>query len=68
MDEQMILYVMTIEDGYSAIDIRGNTYKIDSIFLGSGKMRKPVKYQKFFLQEKTECKASLLKNGKINII
>lgn len=67
-EEQLIrLEVVTLKDGLSARDVRGNIYKIESISLGTGSHRNTIKYEKNFIKEGTELVAVLLKNGKLNI-
>lgn len=69
MNEEIpvILEVVTLKDGMSAKDIRGNVYKIESITLGAGFHRHIIKYEKSFLKEGSEVHAEVLKNGKLHI-
>lgn len=63
----MLVEVVTLKDGITAKDIRGNVYKIESISLGAGSHRHTIKYEKHFIKEGTELRAQVLKNGKLNI-
>lgn len=69
MDEEpiIIVEVVTLRDGITARDVRGNIYKIESITLGSGFHRHTIKYEKHFLKEGSDARAEVLKNGKLNI-
>lgn len=69
MNEEVpvIVEVVTLKDGLTAKDVRGNIYKIESITLGSGFHRHTIKYDKHFLKEGSEARAEVLKNGKLNI-
>lgn len=47
---------------------KDHKFKIQEIMLGVEKNRLPVKYTKGFLSPQTECRAEILKNGKLRII
>lgn len=64
----IIIEVTTQKDGLTAVDVRGRVYKIESIMLGVGRNRKPVKVDKGFLSAGNEYRAEVLKNGKLNIL
>ena len=62
-----IIDIITLRDGMTAKDVRGNVYKIESIMLGMGSHRKTIKWEKHFLKEGSDCRAEVLPNGKLNI-
>lgn len=64
----LIVDVTTDKDGVSATDHRGIKYKIESVMLGVGSNRKPVKHTKNFLSVGGDYRAEVLPNGKLNII
>lgn len=66
-EQNLILDIVTLKDGLSARDVRGNVYKIESISLGIGSHRHTIKYEKHFIKEGTDLRAEVLKNGKLNI-
>lgn len=67
-NQLLIVDVTTDKDGISATDRSGTKYKIQSIMLGIGSNRKPVKYEKNDLSAGGEYRAEVLPNGKLNII
>jgi hypothetical protein len=71
MDNQEIVNVIVeveiLKDKKTAKDVRGNTYKIESITIGAGHHRKSLKYD-YHLIEGCECRAEILPNGKLNIL
>ena len=67
-NEIIIIEVEILDDGYSAKDKRGEKYRIESINMGAGHYKKTVRYDRYFLKERTECRAQLLENGKLNIL
>ena len=66
-EPNIIIDIVTLKDGLTAKDIRGNIYKIESITLGAGSHRHTIKYEKNFIKEGTDLRAEVLKNGKLNI-
>lgn len=63
-----IIDITILKDGWSAKDIHGNIYIIESIMLGIIPQRKEVKYSKQFLSEKATCRVEILQNNKLKII
>lgn len=65
----MIIKVTINKNGMTARDDYANTYKIESIIVGTGKFQKEVKWTKNFLIPDSECeRAEILPNGKIKIL
>lgn len=62
-----IIDVIITGDSSKAMDVRKNTYKIESIMLGVGSRREAVPYKKH-LRVNAECRAEILENGKLKII
>lgn len=67
-----IIEVIIQEDGKNAIcngwQDNGKKYKIQEIMLGAGPMRKCIPWTDKFLKADTECRAEILKNGRLRII
>lgn len=64
------LEVIISNDGVSAVDANNSArkFKIQEIMLGAGSHRKAIPYTKMFLSAGVECKAEILKNGRLRII
>lgn len=71
-ENKEVIHVITLGDGIHAEEInspnKGKKFKIAEIMLGIGYKRKPIKWTKRALIPNTECKAEILKSGKLRII